>query len=112
METSFCSQAPIQAVPHSDPPDLYPHCKNIPPNEDAFLFNYCFKVLLSFSKMHNYKYVYKCIGDGIIYTAREANISGNRVRAESNSRTAKTLNHVALGIGLVLIIAYIAVINS
>ncbi|XP_011483393.1 proline-rich transmembrane protein 1-like [Oryzias latipes] len=50
----------------------------------------------------------------LIYSinAREANISGNRVRAESNSRTAKTLNHVALGIGLVLIIAYIAVINS
>uniref|UniRef100_H2LNM4 Si:ch73-343g19.4 n=1 Tax=Oryzias latipes TaxID=8090 RepID=H2LNM4_ORYLA len=47
--------------------------------------------------------------------AREANISGNRVRAESNSRTAKTLNHVALGIGLlslVLTIAYIAVMNQ
>ncbi|XP_036071941.1 proline-rich transmembrane protein 1 isoform X2 [Oryzias melastigma] len=45
--------------------------------------------------------------------AREANFSGDRMRAERNSRTAKTLNHVALGIGLLsltLMIVYIVVI--
>ncbi|XP_027868001.1 proline-rich transmembrane protein 1-like isoform X1 [Xiphophorus couchianus] len=51
----------------------------------------------------------------LIYSisAREANHTGDRMSAERNSRTAKTLNHVALGLGLgslVLCIIYIVVV--
>ncbi|XP_037532350.1 proline-rich transmembrane protein 1 [Nematolebias whitei] len=51
----------------------------------------------------------------LIYSisAREANHTGDRLAAERSSRTAKTLNHVALGLGLgslVLIIIYMIVI--
>ncbi|XP_054898369.1 proline-rich transmembrane protein 1-like [Poeciliopsis prolifica] len=51
----------------------------------------------------------------LIYSisAREANHAGNRISAERNSRTAKTLNNVGLGIGLaslVLSIIYIVVV--
>ncbi|XP_028984636.1 synapse differentiation-inducing gene protein 1-like [Betta splendens] len=38
---------------------------------------------------------------------REANRAGDQAEAERNSRLAKTLNHVALGIGLGFIIIYI-----
>ncbi|RVE55405.1 hypothetical protein OJAV_G00236680 [Oryzias javanicus] len=44
--------------------------------------------------------------------ARDANFSGDQMRAERNSRTAKTLNNVALGIGLLsltLMIVYIVI---
>lgn len=47
--------------------------------------------------------------------AREANSIGDRLRAEQSSRTARTLNHVALGIGIgvmVLTIVYIVVMTS
>ncbi|XP_017265317.1 proline-rich transmembrane protein 1-like [Kryptolebias marmoratus] len=51
----------------------------------------------------------------LIYSisAREANHTGDRMGAERNSRTAKTLNHVALGLGLgslVLLIIYVIVV--
>lgn len=45
--------------------------------------------------------------------AREANHTGDRLAAERSSRTAKTLNHVALGLGLgslVLCIIYVIVV--
>lgn len=48
-------------------------------------------------------------------TAREANSIGDRMKAEQSSRTAKTLNHVALGLGLgmiVLCIIYVVVVAS
>ncbi|KTG06020.1 hypothetical protein cypCar_00018973 [Cyprinus carpio] len=40
-------------------------------------------------------------------STRNANYSGQRELAESNSKTARTLNHVALTIGLILIVLYI-----
>ncbi|XP_007555317.1 PREDICTED: proline-rich transmembrane protein 1-like [Poecilia mexicana] len=51
----------------------------------------------------------------LIYSisAREANHTGDQMSAERNSRTAKTLNHVALGLGLgsfVLGIIYVVVV--
>ncbi|XP_073341283.1 uncharacterized protein [Pagrus major] len=53
----------------------------------------------------------------LIYSisAREANHIGDRVRAEHNSKTARTLNHVGLGVGigvLILSIVYYSVILS
>ncbi|XP_049901920.1 proline-rich transmembrane protein 1-like isoform X2 [Epinephelus moara] len=53
----------------------------------------------------------------LIYSisAREANHVGDRMGAERSSRMARTLNHVALGIGiglLVLTIVYVAVMSS
>ncbi|XP_072250839.1 uncharacterized protein [Leuresthes tenuis] len=48
-------------------------------------------------------------------SAREANHTGDRMAAERNSRTARTLNHVALGLGIgaiVLLIIYVVVIVS
>lgn len=53
----------------------------------------------------------------LIYSisAREANHVGDRMSAERNSRTARTLNHVALGLGLgsiILFIIYIVVLVS
>uniref|UniRef100_UPI0037E93DA3 proline rich transmembrane protein 1B isoform X2 n=1 Tax=Semicossyphus pulcher TaxID=241346 RepID=UPI0037E93DA3 len=53
----------------------------------------------------------------LIYSisAREANSVGDRAKAERSSKTARTLNHVGLGIGLgfmVLYIVYIAVMAS
>ncbi|KAM4568729.1 uncharacterized protein V3H82_012837 [Fundulus diaphanus] len=53
----------------------------------------------------------------LIYSisAREANHIGDRMSAERNSRTARTLNHVALGLGLaslLLIIIYMVVVFS
>nr|XP_015804964.2 proline-rich transmembrane protein 1 [Nothobranchius furzeri]XP_054596626.1 proline-rich transmembrane protein 1 [Nothobranchius furzeri] len=53
----------------------------------------------------------------LIYSisAREANHSGDRMAAERNSWTARTLNHVALGLGLgslVLCIVYVVLIVS
>ncbi|XP_041843927.1 proline-rich transmembrane protein 1-like [Melanotaenia boesemani] len=53
----------------------------------------------------------------LIYSisAREANHTGDQMAAERNSRTARTLNHVALGLGLgglVLMIIYAVVIAS
>lgn len=50
-----------------------------------------------------------------LFQAREANNIGDRMKAEQNSRTAKTLNHVGLGIGigvLVLTIIYVVVVAS
>ncbi|XP_036414445.1 interferon-induced transmembrane protein 1-like [Colossoma macropomum] len=41
---------------------------------------------------------------------RDANMSGNRPLAESNSRTARILNNTALGIGIVITIVYIVLI--
>lgn len=49
------------------------------------------------------------------FQAREANSIGDRMKAEQSSRTAKTLNHVALGLGLgmvVLCIIYVVVVAS
>ncbi|XP_015254265.1 PREDICTED: proline-rich transmembrane protein 1-like [Cyprinodon variegatus] len=46
---------------------------------------------------------------------REANHSGDRMSAERSSRTARTLNHVALGLGigsLILLIIYVAVLMN
>ncbi|XP_026140906.1 tumor suppressor candidate 5 homolog [Carassius auratus] len=45
----------------------------------------------------------------LIYSifTRDANNSGQRELAEKNSKTARTLNHVALGIGLVVIVVII-----
>ncbi|XP_028325472.1 proline-rich transmembrane protein 1-like [Gouania willdenowi] len=40
-------------------------------------------------------------------SAREANNMGNQAAAERSSRTARTLNHVALGIGIGFIILWI-----
>ncbi|XP_047454744.1 proline-rich transmembrane protein 1-like [Mugil cephalus] len=53
----------------------------------------------------------------LIYSvsAREANLMGNRAVAERSSRTARTLNHVALGIGIgtfILFIVYAVVMTS
>lgn len=48
-------------------------------------------------------------------SAREANHIGDRMAAERSSRTARTLNHVALGLGicaLILSIVYVAVVTS
>ena len=36
--------------------------------------------------------------------ARDANLSGDQLSAERSSRTARTLNHVSLGIGLTILI--------
>lgn len=49
------------------------------------------------------------------FQAREANSVGDRVKAEQSSRTAKTLNHVGLGLGIgmiVLLIIYMVVMAS
>ncbi|KAK5598476.1 hypothetical protein CRENBAI_010120 [Crenichthys baileyi] len=51
----------------------------------------------------------------LIYSisAREANYVGDRMSAERNSRTARTLNHVALGLGLgsfVLLVIYVLIL--
>ncbi|XP_034031188.1 synapse differentiation-inducing gene protein 1-like [Thalassophryne amazonica] len=49
----------------------------------------------------------------LIYSisTRDANSAGDQAKAESSSRTARILNHVALGIGLtVIIIAIILII--
>ncbi|XP_072317456.1 uncharacterized protein [Eucyclogobius newberryi] len=45
----------------------------------------------------------------VIYSifTRQANSSGNRGEAERSSRCARTLNHTAVGLGLVFIIIYI-----
>ncbi|XP_020489703.1 proline rich transmembrane protein 1B [Labrus bergylta] len=53
----------------------------------------------------------------LIYSisAREANIVGDRITAERSSRTSRTLNHVALGIGIgvfILSIVYLVVMTS
>ncbi|XP_061631777.1 proline-rich transmembrane protein 1-like [Phyllopteryx taeniolatus] len=53
----------------------------------------------------------------LIYSinAREANHSGDQLMAERSSRTARTLNHVALGLGIggaVLLIIYVVVVVS
>ncbi|XP_028281130.1 proline-rich transmembrane protein 1-like [Parambassis ranga] len=53
----------------------------------------------------------------LIYSisAREANHVGNRMLAEQSSRTARTLNHVGLGIGIgafILMVVYAAVMAS
>ncbi|XP_068999410.1 proline-rich transmembrane protein 1 [Embiotoca jacksoni] len=53
----------------------------------------------------------------LIYSisAREANHVGDQMTAERSSRTARTLNHVALGLGIggvILTIVYIAVVSS
>ncbi|XP_061675120.1 proline-rich transmembrane protein 1-like isoform X2 [Syngnathoides biaculeatus] len=53
----------------------------------------------------------------LIYSinAREANHSGDQLTAERSSRTARTLNHVALGLGIggvVLVIVYVVVLVS
>ncbi|XP_044215558.1 proline-rich transmembrane protein 1-like [Thunnus albacares] len=53
----------------------------------------------------------------LIYSisAREANHMGDQMGAERSSRTAKTLNHVALGLGIggiILIIIYMVVVVS
>ncbi|XP_068591406.1 synapse differentiation-inducing gene protein 1-like [Cebidichthys violaceus] len=53
----------------------------------------------------------------LIYSisAREANHAGDQMSAERSSRTARTLNHVALGLGigfLILSIVYVAVVAS
>ncbi|KAM7382551.1 hypothetical protein PAMP_002277 [Pampus punctatissimus] len=53
----------------------------------------------------------------LIYSisAREANHAGDQIAAERSSRTARTLNHVALGIGIgviILTIIYFAVMMS
>uniref|UniRef100_A0A669ENW7 Uncharacterized protein n=1 Tax=Oreochromis niloticus TaxID=8128 RepID=A0A669ENW7_ORENI len=45
------------------------------------------------------------------FQAREANHVGDRMSAERSSRTARTLNHVAVGLGiagLILSIVYVA----
>ncbi|KAM3614978.1 uncharacterized protein V6R79_021724 [Siganus canaliculatus] len=53
----------------------------------------------------------------LIYSisAREANHIGDRMGAERSSRTARTLNHVGLGLGIgvvILSIVYVAVVAS
>ncbi|XP_054638327.1 proline-rich transmembrane protein 1-like [Dunckerocampus dactyliophorus] len=53
----------------------------------------------------------------LIYSinAREANHSGDQLAAERNSRTARTLNHVGLGLGIgaiILMIVYLVVVVS
>lgn len=53
----------------------------------------------------------------LIYSisAREANYAGDQLGAERSSRTARTLNHVALGLGLgvfILTIIYVVVMAS
>ncbi|KAM6910297.1 synapse differentiation-inducing gene protein 1-like [Xenentodon cancila] len=48
-------------------------------------------------------------------STREANYTGNQMAAERNSRMARTLNHVALGLGIacfVLLIVYVVVVFS
>ncbi|XP_016394099.1 proline-rich transmembrane protein 1-like [Sinocyclocheilus rhinocerous] len=44
--------------------------------------------------------VYSC-------STRDANYSGWRELAEKNSKTARTLNHVAVALGLIIIVVYI-----
>lgn len=47
--------------------------------------------------------------------AREANHIGDRMGAERSSRTARTLNHVALGLGIgviILCVVYAVVLAS
>ncbi|KTG01626.1 hypothetical protein cypCar_00043187 [Cyprinus carpio] len=44
--------------------------------------------------------VYSC-------STRDANFSGRRELAEKNSNTARTLNHVAVALGLIIIVGYI-----
>ncbi|KAI7806161.1 putative interferon-induced transmembrane protein 3 [Triplophysa rosa] len=48
----------------------------------------------------------------LIYSifTRNANMSGQQQTAEKNSRTARILNHTALGIGLAFIVVYIIII--
>ncbi|KAM7420320.1 hypothetical protein PAMA_014843 [Pampus argenteus] len=48
----------------------------------------------------------------LIYSisAREANHVGDQIKAERSSRTARTLNHVALGIGIGFLIIYVVII--
>ncbi|XP_051576237.1 interferon-induced transmembrane protein 1-like [Myxocyprinus asiaticus] len=48
----------------------------------------------------------------LIYSisTRNANISGQQQIAEKNSKTARTLNHAALGIGLAFLVVYIIII--
>ncbi|XP_061772298.1 synapse differentiation-inducing gene protein 1-like [Nerophis ophidion] len=53
----------------------------------------------------------------LIYSinAREANHNGEQLAAERNSRTARTLNHVGLGLGIggiVLMVVYVVVMMS
>lgn len=60
----------------------------------------------------NFPFTLCCV---FVFQAREANSIGDRMKAEQNSRTAKTLNHVGLGIGIgvfVLCIIYVAVVAS
>ncbi|AWO96988.1 putative proline-rich transmembrane protein 1-like [Scophthalmus maximus] len=49
----------------------------------------------------------------LIYSisAREANHVGDQMAAERSSRTSRTLNHVALGLGLGALILYIVIIT-
>ncbi|XP_067255224.1 proline rich transmembrane protein 1B-like [Chanodichthys erythropterus] len=41
------------------------------------------------------------------WSTRNANFSGQRALAEKNSKTARTLNHVALAVGLVFLVVFI-----
>ncbi len=43
----------------------------------------------------------------IVSQTRDANYSGRRELAEKNSKTARTLNHVAVALGLIIIVVYI-----
>lgn len=71
--------------------------------------------LAKLQKMNSNLFIFHLQFAVSLFQAREANNVGDRMRAEQNSKTAKTLNHVGLGIGigvLVLSIIYVVVVAT